>query len=131
MEKSYIIYDGACGFCNKSTLFIAKKDILNKFKFVSNLSEFGTKLLVTHQIKGLEKATIILKEKNNIYTKSVAIQKIVLQLPYYKWIGYLLFLIPKKLANFIYDFIAKHRKKIIKNTTCELPNEEIRKKFII
>jgi predicted DCC family thiol-disulfide oxidoreductase YuxK len=56
-EKYFIIYDGSCNFCNKMIMFIANNDKHNNFIFVSNLSEFGTKLLLKHNIKGLEKAT--------------------------------------------------------------------------
>jgi len=132
MQYSYIIYDGDCGFCNKTVMFIAKNDKNNNFKFISSLSEFGTKLLLKHNIKGLEKATIILVEnENEIDIKSVAIRKVLLKIPSYKMIGYLMFLFPKQLSDYVYDFISKNRKLIIKNNICEIPNSEIRKKFIM
>lgn len=132
MDKSYIIFDGQCGFCNKTIMFVAKKDKNNKFKFVSNLSEFGLELLLKYNIKGIEKTTIILVgNENEIYTKSVDIRKIMLKLSYYKLIGNLMFLFPKQLSDYVYDLISKNRKLIIKNNTCEIPNSEIRKKFIM
>lgn len=83
--------------------------------------------MLKHNIKGLEKSTIILIEKNEgIYSKSVAIRKILLKIPFYKLFGYLMFLFPKRLSDYVYDLISKNRKLIIKNSTCE-----IRKKFII
>jgi len=132
MGKSFIIFDGNCGFCNKTIMLIAKKDKNNHFKFVSSLSNFGIKLLSKHQIIGLEKLTIILVEKDNsIYLKSMAIRKVLLKIPYYKLFGYLMFLFPKQLSNNVYDLISKNRKLIIKNNICEIPNSEIRKKFIM
>jgi predicted DCC family thiol-disulfide oxidoreductase YuxK len=132
MQYSYIVYDGDCGFCNKTVMFVAKNDKNNNFKFVSSLSGFGIKLLLKHNVKGLEKATIILIEsENGIYTKSVAVRKLMLKLPYYKLIGNLMFLFPKILSDYVYDFISKNRKLIIKNDICEIPNVEIRKKFIM
>ena len=68
MTKNIIIYDGHCGFCNKTILFIAKND--NDFyTFTSSLSHLGIALLSEHNINGLEKSTIILLDNNNIYTK--------------------------------------------------------------
>jgi len=132
MNKSYIIFDGECGFCNKTVMFIANNDKYNNFIFVSNLSEFGIKLLLKHNIDGLEKTTILLLEnKNEIYTKTIAIRRIALKLPYYKIFGYLMFLFPKKLADYMYDLFSKNRKMIIKNDICEIPNVEIRNKFIM
>ncbi len=132
MQYSYIIYDGDCGFCNKTVMFIAKNDKNNNFKFISSLSEFGTKLLLKYNIKGLEKATIILVEnENEIDKKSVAIRKVLFKIPSYKIMGYLMFLFPKQLSDYVYDFISKNRKLIIKNNICEIPNSEMRKKFIM
>lgn len=132
MQYSYIVYDGDCGFCNKTVMFVAKNDKNNNFKFVSNLSDFGAKILLKNNIKGLEKSTIILVDnKSEIYTKSVAIRKVLLKIPYYKMIGYLMFFFPKRLSDYVYDLISKNRKLIIRNSICEIPNSEIRKKFIM
>ena len=133
MKKySYIIFDGECGFCNKIIMFIARNDKNNTFKFISSLSELGTKILLMNKIKGMEKSTIILVEnENEIYTKSLAIRKVLLKITYYKMVGYLMFLFPKKLSDYVYDLISKNRKLIIKNNICEIPNSEIRKKFIM
>lgn len=128
----YVIYDGECGFCNRTIMFIAKNDKRNIFKFVSSLSEFGKKLLEKYAIKGLEKSTIVLVEnENRIYTKSLAIRKILLKISSYKMIGYLMFLFPKQLSDYAYDLISKNRKRIIKNNICEIPSPEIQKKFIM
>tara|TARA_B110000908_G_C10149342_1_gene400579 strand:+ start:600 stop:1001 length:402 start_codon:yes stop_codon:yes gene_type:complete len=133
MKKySYIIFDGECGFCNKIIMFIARNDKNNTFKFISNFSEFGAKILLKNKIKGLEKSTIILVEnENEIYTKSLAVRKILLKIKYYKMVGYLMFLFPKKISDYVYDLISKNRKLIIKNNICEIPNTVIQKKFIM
>ena len=60
--SSVIIYDGNCGFCNKTVRFFAKNDTNNCFKFVSNHSVFGTELLEEHKIKGMETYATILLE---------------------------------------------------------------------
>lgn len=130
MNNSFIIFDGDCGFCNKTVMFVARNDKNNTFKFISSSSDFGIKLLLKHNIKGLEKSTIILIE-NKVYIKSVAIRKILLKIPFYKIIGYLMFLFPKKASNYVYDWFSKNRKFIIQNNICEIPSSKIRKKFIL
>lgn len=129
--SSVIIYDGNCGFCNKTVRFFAKNDTNNCFKFVSNHSVFGTELLEEHKIKGMEKSTIILTEKKIVCTKSVAIRKILLKIPKYRILGSLMFLIPNEVSDWFYDFISNRRKRIVKNNDCEIPTHEIRKKFIL
>jgi len=127
----FVIYDGDCGFCNKMIMVFAKNDKNNNFKFVSSLSEFGIKFLLKYNIKGLEKSTIILIKKKNFYIKSTAIRKILLRISYFRILGYVMFLIPKKVSDCFYDFISNRRKRILKNDYCEIPTSEIRKKFIL
>ncbi len=128
---TYLIYDGACGFCNKLVMFVAKNDVNNHFIFVSSLSVFGADLLLKHHIVGLEEATIILLEDNQLFIRSLAVRKILQKLPKYKFSGLIMYLLPNRLTDYIYNFIAKHRKKIIRNNNCEIPSAKIREKFII
>ena len=131
MRQSYVIYDGTCGFCNKTVLFFAKKDQNNHFKFVSGLSNFGKELLHIHNLKGLESSTLILVENNRrVFVRSVAIRKILLKLPGYSFIASILSLFPKSILDLGYRFISKHRKKI-NNRMCELPSKELKEKFIL
>jgi len=55
----------------------------------------------------------------------------MLRLPFYKLLVNLMFLIPKTLSDYVYDLISENRKLIIKNDNCEIPDVEIRKKFIV
>ena len=44
-----------------------------------------------------------------IYAKSKAILFIIRQLPYVKWIGLMIQIIPRFILDFLYDRIAKNR----------------------
>ncbi len=126
-----IIFDGECGFCNRAIMFIARNDINDCFKFVSNCSKFGMSSLEKFNLQGLEKSTIILIEEDVFYIKSTAIRKILMRIPYFKIFGYLMNLIPLKVSDWLYDFISNRRKRIVKNNDCEIPTPEMRKKFIL
>jgi len=129
-KTNYIIYDGECGFCNKTVMMIAKNDKNNYFTFVSSLSEFGADLISKNKIIGLEKTTIILIENQRIHTKSLAIRNILLKIPSYRIVGYLMFLFPQKISDYVYDFVSINRKRILKNKPCEIPDSDIKEKFI-
>ena len=131
MIEKYIIFDGNCGFCNKFLMTIAKKDKNDIFLFVSNLSDLGVNLLLKYKIIGLEKSTIILIENHNIFIKSSAIKRILLNLQYYNILGKLMFLFPEKISNYVYDIISLNRGEIIKNSDCKIPDSRIRRKFIM
>lgn len=127
----FIIYDGDCGFCNKTIMFLAKKDKNNIYKFVSSYSTVGSKILAKYDIIGLEKSTIILFTDNRFFTKSDAIKRILIKIPPYNILGIIISIFPLRLSNIVYDFISQRRKYIIKNNACKIPTEEIRKKFIL
>lgn len=131
VDMTYLIYDGACGFCNKIVLFVAKNDAYNHLIFVSSLSVFGADLLQKYRITGLENTTIILLENDKVFVRAMAVQRILKKLPKYKLLGFMMHFLPNKLIDCIYNFIAKYRKKIIKNNNCEIPDIKIRKKFIV
>ena len=128
---SIIIFDGDCGFCNRTIMFFAKNDVNNCFKFISNNSDFGKGLLQKIQILGLEQSTIVLIENDNTFTRSSAIWRILLKIPKYRMLGFSLLLIPKKVSDWFYDFISNRRKRIVNNNDCEIPTLEMRKKFIL
>ncbi|WP_236971262.1 thiol-disulfide oxidoreductase DCC family protein [Membranihabitans marinus] len=129
-NHSYIIYDGACGFCNRGILFIAHHDDHNKYSFVSNLSDLGKQLLIQYKMNHLVDKTIVLIE-DQPYIKSTAVKRIIRNLPQYSFLYYFLLLLPRPIADFAYDLVAKYRKKLMPNNTCPAPSPEIQKKFIL
>lgn len=132
MTNNYILFDGECGFCNKTIMLIAKNDTNNQFIFVSSLSEFGNKLLTQNNIIGLEQETIIFFENNiKTYIKSNAIRRILIKIPKFKFVSFLMYLLPKSLMDFLYMAISKRRKSIVKSKNCKIPSLEIRQKFIL
>ncbi len=130
-RPAYIIFDGTCGFCNRTVMFIAKRDTRRLYVFVSSLSGAGKQLLVKHRIQGLETQSVILVTPDEkVYIKSMAVQRILFQLPRYKWVAYLMELFPLKFKDFIYDFISRRRMFISKNN-CPVPDEDLKERFII
>ncbi len=79
---------------------------------------------------GLEKSTIIVLKKNDVYTKSDAIKKILLELPNYKILGIIMFIIPKRVSNWFYDMFSKYRNSIPLPNSCEVPEKNVRNKFL-
>ncbi|MBT8243898.1 thiol-disulfide oxidoreductase DCC family protein [Winogradskyella sp.] len=132
MKNSYILFDGDCGFCNHTIMFIAERDLNGKFTFVSSNSVLGKKFLIKNKIIGLELKTIILIDKQGeIHTKSKALKRIIIKIPKYKFLGYLMNLMPTILMDFIYMIISKRRKQIIRKNSCKIPSLEIRQRFIL
>lgn len=125
-----ILFDGSCLFCNWSVHFVLKKDKRKRFLFASLQSEIAKEYLA-YKPESLQNIdSIILIRNGNIYTKSSAALLIAKQLKSITSLLYLFIVIPKFLRDFVYDFVARNRKSILKNTSCKIPTEEEKKRFI-
>lgn len=128
--NKFIVFDGDCGFCNKSIMYFAKIDKENEYFFVSNLSTKGIDLLQKFSLNNQSKDTIILINDDIFFFKSKAIFNFLIDVKKSKSLKFLIEMLPIYFCDKIYDFIAKNRKKIINNSNCELPPWEISQKII-
>jgi len=131
ISKEFIIFDGNCGFCNKSVMFIARNDIDDKYLFVSNNSNLGKELIIKNKIKISAKESIILVKNNTHLLRTSAFIEILLNLPKYKFLGHILNIFPLYISDSFYKVISKYRLYIIKEYTCAIPNNSIKNKFIL
>ena len=118
-KERIILFDGICGFCNKSLDVLMKLDEEKQFKYSSLQGEY---------IKGLELEegveSIILYEEGTLYYKSTAILKILRSLGGVWIVVNIFYLIPKSIRDFIYDVIAKYRYHIFgKMESCRMPKK--------
>lgn len=130
-NKSIILFDGVCNLCNSSVQFILKRDYKKQFLFASLQSDAATKLLLQLNYKNNDLNSIVLIEGNKIYTKSTAALKIAKKLNLiWNWL-YVFIIIPKRLRDFIYDFIAKNRYKWFgKRDICIVNSLKYKERFI-
>lgn len=123
-----ILFDGSCGFCNRSVMFIIKHDKDETFKFASLQSDIGKKLFMHYDIQANVDSIILIEDKL-VYSKSTAVLKICKHLHgIYSWL-YVFVIIPAPIRNYIYDFVAAHRYRWSRNS-CVIPSQEIRKRFL-
>lgn len=107
-EKSIILFDGICNLCNWAVDFILKKDKKNRFRYVSLQSEEGKNLLVRFNILP-DSDSVILIRNNQSFLESEAAIEIGKMLPApWKWSG-ILRIVPLKIRNKIYRWIALNR----------------------
>lgn len=127
--QSYVIFDGSCGFCNSSAMFIARKDVFDRFILVSNSSDFGRRLLAKYNLEKVSPHSIILIVGERVCTKSKAIRAILQEIPGYHFLKFLLKVVPTFIQNLFYDAIAKSRKYLPMKIACEIPDQRLREKF--
>ena len=130
-NKSIILFDGVCNFCNSSVNFIIKHDQKEHFLFASLQSDVAKEILLQLDGKKIIGDSIIFIENNKLYQKSTAALKIAQKLNSGINLLYIFILIPTSIRDWVYEFIAKNRYKWFgKKNNCMIPNEKIKDRFI-
>lgn len=131
-DKKIILFDGVCNLCDKTVQIIIKKDSNDVFRFVALQSELGEKIIKHIGIDRRKTDSIILYIPGSAYYyKSQAALKIAKDIGgIYKFLS-LFEYFPTKLADSIYDYIAKNRYKWYgKKDQCMIPTKEMLNKFL-
>ncbi|HNB62004.1 MAG TPA: DCC1-like thiol-disulfide oxidoreductase family protein [Saprospiraceae bacterium] len=124
-----ILYDGDCGFCNQSVMFIIRNDRQKNFLFASLQSEIAGDLLKPFNIRPSLNSMILLKE-GQYYEKSGAALEIVQHLSGVWPLLSLLKIIPRPIRDGVYCWIARHRHRFLSDTACTLPIPVVESRFL-
>ncbi len=125
MKNPIVIFDGDCAFCNKSVMFILKKDRKQNIAVCSNQSKKGLELIKQYKITESFDSTIIYILENKVYYRSTAALQISKRLTGLYPLLSLFIIVPRVIRDAVYNFIAKHRKKIVKKSySCEFVSDE-------
>jgi predicted DCC family thiol-disulfide oxidoreductase YuxK len=129
--KSIILFDGVCNFCNVAVIFIIQQDRNAKFNFASLQSTFGQEKLKQFGLSSDELSTIVLLNKGRIFTKSSAALEIARHLDGL-WPLFSLFkIVPSRVRDFAYDFIARNRYRWFgKREACMIPTPKLKSRFL-
>lgn len=118
-KERLILFDGVCGFCNKSLDLFMKLDEEKIFKYTSLQGEHVKSLELEKDID-----SIVLAEEGKLYYKSTAILKTLRALGGVWVLTNIFYLIPRFLRDNIYDVIAKYRYNIFgKMESCRMPKQ--------
>ena len=129
-DKHIIFFDGVCNMCNSFVRVIIKLDYKEQFIFCPISSKKGQKLINEFNLDSKKIDSIILLRNNKIKLKSEAIIEILVSLNIFFRLFLLLKIIPQKLLDLKYDFIAKHRYKLFgRRESCIIPNKKHKSRF--
>ena len=130
-EKRIVFYDGACGLCQRTVQAILRNNKKEPYLcFASLQSSFATDFFQRNNeiSRGLE--SISFYENGKFYYASTAVLKITRYCGIWAFLqlGYIL---PKFCRDRLYFFIAKRRKKMLRNTTaCLVPTADQKARFL-
>lgn len=130
-QQPLLLFDGECGFCNKSVLFFLRHERKpGKVNFVSLQSQAGKNLRTHFKIEDKIDSIIFIRS-HDAFIKTCAVLRLT---QYLKGLWPLLsvvLIIPPFLRNPIYDLVARNRQKIMgRVSNCELLKQEDQVRFL-
>lgn len=128
-KRCYVLYDGDCGFCNRSVAFILKHEKNAHLHFAAIQSSFTQELFSRNGWEAPNLSTFYCIEDEVKYERSSAGFEVMkyLKAPY-SWLRVFRFL-PRPFTDWVYNQVAKRRQRISKGF-CVMPTPEQRARFV-
>ena len=130
-EHPVILFDGVCHLCAGSVRFVIKRDPQQRFRFARLQSGVAQQLLSEHNVVNNGLDSVVLVYRGRVYRKSRAALRILLLLNR-AWPAMGVFLlVPRFIADPVYDYIGQHRYRWFgKMDACWLPETDQRWRFL-
>ena len=131
-----LLYDGVCGFCNKSVQMILRHDGRGTLRFAALQTAYGEAVKARHpELQNID--SVVLVEPlpgttdERVFVRSDAALRIAAYLGGW-WKLFLVFrIVPRGVRDFCYDLFARYRYKLFgRHDSCLLPSPEVRSRFI-
>lgn len=130
LKQPILLFDGECGFCNKSIQFFLKHEKNKQVHFAPLQSEIGIKLRAYFEISENTDSLILIKN-HAAYIKSCAALRLTKYMKGLWPMMYAFVIVPPFIRNFVYDFIAKRRMKWFGRVdNCALLDKEDKDRFL-
>ena len=129
-----LLYDGVCGFCNKSVQLILDRDRRGEMRFAALQSDYGQSVIERHpELRGIDSVVFIEQARGGerVYVRSAAALKVAAYLGGFWKIFLAARVLPVRLRDYCYDLFARNRYKLFgKYDSCMLPPPEVRSRFL-
>lgn len=132
--KYIIFFDGDCGLCDRVMYYLLRRKELDHFYFAPLQGQFAAKFLgVDYSLSDKEMKSVVVMTPQGQYQKSQAFFAIIEQMSFPMNLLKIFKVVPRYIADKIYDVIASIRKKLFaqKNYCAQLvPMEQYKKRLI-
>lgn len=135
--KCILFYDGDCGLCTNSVKFFMKVDREKLMQFAPLQGETSRACLPAELRNAAQLSTVVLYRQENvadpaeIIVRSKAVFTALTDIGgFWRVLGLGGALIPTKICDVGYNFIARHRLKIFPHGACALPTPEERARLL-
>jgi len=129
-----LLYDGVCGFCNKTVQMILDRDRRGEMRFAALQSDYGRTVVGRHpELRGVDSVVYVEPAAGGerVYVRSDAALKVASYLGGLWKIFLAARLVPRVLRDYFYDLFARNRYRFFgKYDACMLPPPEVRARFL-
>jgi predicted DCC family thiol-disulfide oxidoreductase YuxK len=131
-----LLYDGVCGFCNKSVQMILDRDKRGDMRFAPLQSDYGKRVISRHpELEKIDSVVFVEHQPGTgverVFIRSDAALRVADYLGG-AWKLLLVFrIIPRPIRDFFYDLFARYRYRFFgKHDSCMLPSPAARARFL-
>ena len=130
-----LLYDGVCGFCNKTVQMILDRDRRGRMRFAALQSDYGQAIVARHpELQGVDSVVYVewaADGGESVHVRSEAALKVASYLGGFWKVFLAARLVPRRLRDYLYDLFARNRYRFFgKYDTCMMPPPEVRARFL-
>jgi len=142
--RPVLLYDGLCGFCDRTVRWILRVDRRGLFRFAPLQGEFAAGVIARHPgLAGVDSLVLVergrtTREKapldgpaERVSVRSVALLRTVGLLGGAWRLLLVFWLIPRPIRDWAYEVFARHRYRVFgRFESCPVPPPEVRGRFL-
>jgi predicted DCC family thiol-disulfide oxidoreductase YuxK len=127
---SVVFFDGHCGLCNGTVTRLIEIDRHQRLRYAPLQGEYAREHLPASRQSAM--STVLFWRDGILYDRSEAARRILLEVGgVYRALGHVLWLIPRFVADRVYDWVASHRYRMFGRTdACSVPSPEVKQLFL-
>lgn len=131
-----LLYDGLCGFCNKTIQLILRYDKRKTMLFAALQSDNGKAILARHpELEGLDSLVFVEPlaglHQERVFVRSDGALQVASYLGGFWKLALAGYIIPRSIRDYLYDQFAKRRYRWFgKYDSCPLPPPDVRDRFL-
>lgn len=130
-ERPILFFDGICNLCNSSVQWVIRRDKRGVFLFAPIQSQYALKFLGPLAYDFENPGSFVLAYRGNVYYKSEAVLQVLIQLGWPWRIALIGKIVPKKLRDALYSYIARRRYAWFgKQESCMIPTSQLKARFL-
>jgi predicted DCC family thiol-disulfide oxidoreductase YuxK len=131
-----LLYDGLCGFCNKSVQLVLEHDRRGLMRFAALQSDYGLAVVGRHpELRGVDSVVYVERPAGGgaerVHVRSDAALKVAAYLggPWRLLLAGRV--VPRPVRDYLYDLFARNRYRLFgRYDSCMLPPPEVRSRFL-